>query len=374
MGLRKQHVEIFKEVKVIESDKFQSQIQRICQKTLGKTFTRFGWNYKYDTFKADHPVDGKFLFLAKVVLYKSQKRERDDSADVFHRQSHDVLTRFLSYCQQNEWQIKEESNDILANKIIESQQNFDFELPQNVEPYFAHLFDRDPQIRIVYNAIAAAKASEFRVRNHCLLWGKPACAKTDILLAFEKMLGRENVLRLDATATSKAGAENLFLEGSVPPIVILEEAEKCNPANLPWLLGILDKRGEIIKTTARTDGPNRKEAKCLCLATVNNLAEFNTVMSGALSSRFQHKIYCPRPNRVVLEMILRRELAEVKGDEAWVNPILDYVLNVEKTNDPRRIIALLDGREKWLTGEYKEDLLAIREAMETDEVDEFRTK
>lgn len=371
MSRREQTLEIYKEVKVVEEEKLRSQIQRICQKTLGKTFVRWNWNYKFQTM-SNHAPDGKYTFLAGVKLYKIQKREREDSDDVFHRQSHDILDRFFSYAQQADWKIREDSNEILAEKITESQQDFDFELPEHFDPYFAHIFDRDPQIRIVYNAIAAAKASDFRVRNHCILWGKPACAKTEILLAFERMLGREYVVRLDATATTKAGAEEMFLNsGAMPPVIMLEEAEKCNPVNLPWLLGILDKRGEIIKTTARTNGPTRKEAKCLCIATVNNLTEFNGVMSGALSSRFQHKIYCPRPDKKVMELILRRELKEVNGDPAWINPIMDYCLNEEETNDPRRAIALLDGREKWLTGEYQDDLRAIRKAMEADKVSDF---
>jgi hypothetical protein len=93
------------------------------------------------------------------------------------------------------------------------------------------------------------------------------------------------------------------------------------------------------------------------------------MMSGALASRFQHKIYFPRPNRTILEKILMREIIKVNGSETWIGPILDYVLNIEKVNDPRRAISLLDGREKWLTNEYKDDLMAIREAMAIDNVE-----
>src|SRR5207253_11168735 len=144
----------------------------------------------------------------------------------------------------------------------------------------------------------------WRVRSHCLLWGRPACGKTEILLAIERMLGREAVVKLDATMTSKAGAENLILElDSVPPILLIEELEKCDPANLPWLLGVLDQRGEIVKTVFRN--AFRKETKCLCLATANSLDLLERVHSGALASRFPNKIPCPRPSRAVLEKILR---------------------------------------------------------------------
>src|SRR5204863_1375182 len=126
-------------------------------------------------------------------------------------------------------------------------------------------------IRLLLDTLGAAHTSDFLVRNHCLLWGRPACGKTEILLAVERMLGPEAVVKLDATMTSKAGAENLLLElEAVPPVLLIEELEKCDAGNLPWLLGVLDQRGEVIKTNARI-GTVRKEARCLCLATVNDL-------------------------------------------------------------------------------------------------------
>src|SRR5439155_24406399 len=146
----------------------------------------------------------------------------------------------------------------------------------------------------------------------------PGCGKTEILLAVERMLGPGAVVKLDATMTSKAGAENLLLElAVVPPVLLVEELEKCDPANLPWLLGVLDQRGELIKTNARV-GSVRKEARCLCLATVNDLGRFRAAFSGALASRFQHQVYCPRPGPEVLRRILVREVYARGGKEAWV--------------------------------------------------------
>jgi MoxR-like ATPase len=180
------------------------------------------------------------------------------------------------------------------------------------------------------------------------------------------MLGEDSVVKLDATSTTKAGAENLLLElDAVPPVLIIEEIEKCNPVNLPWLLGVMDDRAEIVKTNARI-GSIRKEARCLVLATVNNLDEFKAIMAGALASRFKNQIYCPRPSRKILAKILLREVKEIAGDPAWIKPALDWCLKEEKTNDPRRVCAILDGREKLLTGEYQADMRAIRQAQEED--------
>jgi hypothetical protein len=53
-----------------------------------------------------------------------------------------------------------------------------------------------------------------------------------------------------------------------------------------------------------------------------------------------------------------------------MQPCLDFALDVEQTNDPRRVIALLDGRDKLLTREYQRDLMAVRKAMEADGVKE----
>jgi hypothetical protein len=86
------------------------------------------------------------------------------------------------------------------------------------------------------------------------------------------------------------------------------------------------------------------------------------MMDGALASRFSHKIYCPRPGRQVLEQILLREVNKHDGDRTWIKPALDYCLDIEQTNDPRRIITVcLCGREKLLTGEYQRILQASRQ-------------
>jgi MoxR-like ATPase len=235
-------------------------------------------------------------------------------------------------------------------------------IPADWPRFFQHIYDREPQVRLILDTLRAAIASGWHVRNHCLLWGRPACGKTEILLSVEQMLGPDAVLKLDATMTSKAGAENLLLElDAVPPVLLIEELEKCDPANLPWLLGVLDQRGEVIKTNARI-GSVRKPACCLCLATVNDLDRFRSVLSGALASRFQHQIYCPRPSRAVLRMILRREIHARSGKDVWIEPALDLCAQ-EGTDDPRRAIALLDGGDRLLSGEYQADWLAVRRSI-----------
>lgn len=359
MKTRSKTVELVKEGH-FDKTTLHGQLERIIKKGISPTLYKQGW-----TFVPPEFIDSVNNTIAKIRLFKKMKREREGSDEVFARQSEEVLQRMAIFCRESNWSFRDAE---IESKVC-PKQKFDFPMPEEIRPFFGHIYDRDAHIRIINSSLKAAQASMFEQRNHCLLWGKPGCAKTEVMLGFEKMVGPENVIKLDATSTTKAGAENLLLElDVVPPILLIEELEKCNPLNLPWLLGILDQRGEIIKTNARI-GSQRKSAKCLCVATVNNLEELTRMMSGALASRFQHKIYFPRPNRIILEKILIREIGKVKGDVAWIKPILDYVLDIEKINDPRRAISLLDGREKWLTNEYKDDLMAVREAMHTDNVE-----
>ena len=50
---------------------------------------------------------------------------------------------------------------------------------------------------------------------------------------------------------------------------------------------------------------------------------------------------------------------EARPDRRWIAPALDYCLTTERTDDPRRVIAVCKcGREKLLTGEYQRTLAA----------------
>jgi len=79
-------------------------------------------------------------------------------------------------------------------------------------------------------------------------------------------------------------------------------------------------------------------------------------MSGALASRFSHQLYCPRPDRGLLEKILQREVSGVDGNEGWIVPTLDY-LDRHGITDPRKAMAIcLTGRDRLLTGEFQDQM------------------
>lgn len=231
--------------------------------------------------------------------------------------------------------------------------------PSQVRDCFGKIYGRDKHIEVLLRAWQATVQSGFRQRFHCLLYGPPASGKTEIAHAFVRLVGEGNVLRLDSTSTSKAGAENVLLKADeIPSAIVIEELEKTEEEALRWLLGLMDQRGEISKTNAVV-GNVQRSARSFCVATCNDFEKLGKFLSGALLSRFAHKIHCPRPGRDLLRRIVARDVEAANGDPAWINPAIDFCMTHEGTDDPRRIIAVcLTGREKLLTGEFQAILRA----------------
>lgn len=223
--------------------------------------------------------------------------------------------------------------------------------PINVDrgTFFDHLFDREAQIEILYSAIKAAVDSDFQSRFHTVLLGPPGSGKTDLLRSVQAMLGDVHVLLLNGPSTTKAGAEQILMTlDRIQPFVLIEEIEKMHPAHMQWLLGLLDERGEVRRTNAR-DGHHSRDAKVLCIATINDQERFLGLMHGALASRFSHEIYCPRPSSDVLQRIALREIEKVGGNPYWADPAVKYCTLIEGSYDPRRIVSVcLSGRDELL--------------------------
>lgn len=234
---------------------------------------------------------------------------------------------------------------------------------------FSGIFDREPQIRTALSAIKSFIESNGKRRNHVILYGLPACAKTQILIRIREILGDGAVLRLDATSTTSAGIYKLFftdLDGiAPPPFVFIEEIEKTAEEALRVWLGALDDRGELRKLNFRE--ARVKHIEILCMATANDKTLFDKLMGGtekkpgALSSRFVNQLHCQRPDRKILEMILRRSIDEFGGKIEWIEPALQLAETLD-TNDPRRVLAFLgDGGDRLLTKEYQRDQIAMKD-------------
>jgi energy-coupling factor transporter ATP-binding protein EcfA2 len=244
-----------------------------------------------------------------------------------------------------------DDDDVSANINSDMIGYMDVAIPENWEEHFSHLFGRDAHIGRIRGAIEAGIASDFNNRFHCALVGPPGCGKSDICRSLQRALGEEAVMEYDATAMTGAGAIKDLAEREIlPRILVVEEIEKADEKSLSFLLGLMDMRGEIRKTTARTK--IQRDTKLLVIATVNNLDQFKKLNAGALYSRFANKLGFSRPSREQLAMILTREVTKIHGDSEWIKPTLDYCEDHNIT-DPRQVISLaLCGRDGWLDGTY----------------------
>lgn len=227
------------------------------------------------------------------------------------------------------------------------------EIPEDWDDHFSHLFGLDAQITRVLRAIEAGVLSDWNNRYHCALVGPPGCGKSDVCQSIKRALGEDAVMEFDATATTAAGAiKDLSEREILPRIILIEEIEKAPEQAMSFLLGVLDLRSQIRKTTARSTVV--RDTKMFAIATVNDVALFEKLQAGALASRFANRISFKRPSREQLSMILKREVKRMNGDLKWIKPTLDYCEKVG-INDPRRVTAVcLCGREMLLTGEYQQ--------------------
>ena len=221
----------------------------------------------------------------------------------------------------------------------------------NESPYKRY-YGIESQIRLILSSLKSAIDSGGKRMTHSVLFGPPACGKTSVLNTLEELVGKHNVLKLDAPATTKAGIEKLFLNSTIPPIVILEEAEKANEDWLRSWLSLLDERSEIRKVNHKETIV--KDIDILFYCTVNDSEKFNDLLDGALASRCKNKIYFPRPSEETVKRILIRDVQENGGKLEWVQPALQLAkdLNID---DPRVIISFLSGGDRLLDGSYQKD-------------------
>lgn len=240
----------------------------------------------------------------------------------------------------------------------------EYELPEDFESSFDHLYGLDSHINTVKRSLAVAQRTTFSKRYHVALIGPPGCGKSDICETLAGVLGDDAVMKFDATATTAAGAIKQLDEAEIlPRVLIVEEIEKVSAEALSFLLALMDMRGEIRKTTAKKSIV--KDTKILVIATVNNHELFDKMLAGALSSRFSRKAWFHRPSADVIRRILVREITETEGDEDWIQPCMDYCADKGIT-DPRMISALcLTGEDGWLDGSF------VRELADTDKPQDY---
>lgn len=232
----------------------------------------------------------------------------------------------------------------------------------NLDPgdHFDRIFGREAQLRRVMDALRLGQRTDWTKRMHSLLDGPPGCGKSECMMALSRMLGEEGKAWrwFDATSMTRAGAVEEIIENPVvPPVLFIEEIEKCEEAALRWLLGVMDTRGEVRRTNFRV-GNQAKHVRMVVVASANNVKLLKSVMSGALYSRFQNKIYYPAPDREIMRLILEREMKEIKGNPEWIEPALKFGVDEWGLTDPRALISIVScGGDRLLTGEYQKDFV-----------------
>lgn len=248
--------------------------------------------------------------------------------------------------------------------------------------YFHRLYNREPQIRIIYDSANLAVRTGFKERHHVLLRGPAGTAKTDLFTSFCDFIGPEKVWHVDATTLTKAGLERELVQrskdGVLQPFVLVEEIEKVtSPENINCLLQVMDTRGRIQRTNAR-DGDVYAECKVIVWATCNDSEYLRTFADGAIWSRFSLRPICKRPDESLMRKILTRSVREMDGNVEWVEPVIRFMWDELKQireykndyNDPRLGRALLSGGDRLFdrgAEGFFADFLACCEGKETGE-------
>lgn len=246
--------------------------------------------------------------------------------------------------------------------------------PLNDEAFktiFGHIKERTAHIRLMYKSLETFVETDREERNHTLLYGQPAAAKTILIKTFKHWLelddGVERITMLNATTLSKAGLESWILDkaqtGLLPEILWINELEKGTPDDFLCLLNIMDEQGKITRLNSRI-GKQEGEAKILIWADCNDEEKLRTWNKGALWSRFNKRWPCVRPSRkvmyeILVEMLDKRRVRGFPSDRKWADAAVNYAFDIMKTDDPREIKGLLDGGDGLLDGSYFKDMEAV---------------
>lgn len=281
----------------------------------------------------------------------------------------------------------------------------DVDMPDQdmIDYAFEEIYGCGPQLRLVMTKVREAITNDFKVRSHGLLIGKPGAAKSFTLQKLALILPKESVMWIDGTAMTSAGIIDALKDAeTMPRFIFVEEIDKADTGATAVLLGIMDKHGEIRKTTYRDKV--EKECRCVVLATANSLERMQRIADGALLSRFGgNPITYERGQEEVLRKILHRELNDIdrstcdkpieKADKAgkitqnpcgvcknckrrakWIDQTIQFCKDNKSvfaadTLDPRFVIELCIGLSGDTNGTFLEDVFAT--SIKQDTIEDF---
>lgn len=241
-----------------------------------------------------------------------------------------------------------------------------------VDEVFKGVFHRDEHVRIMHDVFTTFIEKSQSVPSHVLLYGEPSACKTTLLTRFATLYAdkydKEIIKLFDAPTLTKAGLENYIIDcledGSMPPILGIEEIEKCNIDNLAVLLTLMESK-RIRKLNARVNVD--KEANVLITATCNNAKYLAKWKNGALWSRFTHRLPCSKPNKETMYEILLQKLEERNADKLIAHKIIDFVYHTFKSEfgqvyangDARSVIGLINNGQRLLDGSAQRDIISL---------------
>lgn len=365
----KTHIEHFQPI--FDNNLWVFKIKIDFEKISGRTGTEIEFN-QFDQIKSMIQQAGcvqRFQNSPWTIVEQEEQTELEKPESLESLIS-EVSSTISSYITVKEvhglGEVKEWSDLIIPDELLGNDS--DKHIAQH--PAWKDLYGVNPQIRIILSNIKRAQETNGESRNHTVLYGHSGAGKTTSMFALEKMFGKGSVLKLDATSTTKAGLEKLFFSEppaglkKIPPLVIMEEAEKADPDALKIWLGALDDRGEIRKINFRVN--QLRKIKVLFICSVNNKSLFDRMMGsdgvelGALSSRCSTQIFFPRPSDNILYQILEKEIREKGGKKEWIAPAIQIAKKL-KITDPRIVKSYLSGGDRLLDSTYEKDWLAIYE-------------
>lgn len=232
---------------------------------------------------------------------------------------------------------------------------------------FGDIYERDPHIRIINDAVQTYYVTDGEIRAHTILFGLPGGCKSSLVERLKTIYDDhlERLKIMDASTMTKAGLEKWILEraeaGLLPEIMAFEEIEKVDNKDNLKCLGSIMASGYMQRTNARI-GNAQVPAKFLCLGTCNDAESLQAYMRGYIWDRFTNQVECTLPDDETMRKILLDKIKKIRnGKPEWADKAMKLAKDLG-VRTPRKIIGYLAGRHRLDTGAYQRDWMAITDA------------
>lgn len=315
----------------------------------------------------------KYLYQFTVILEKLPPIKSDNAASKHLEKARYYVTKTAV---ANRWTVEGDIQEV-ADKEAAQEEREPFEVERTIEEgdlekFFGTVYDRESHIKLIHETVVNAIDTKFMERTNILLHGKPAAAKTQIFGLFKRYYedgsDTERVAEINAATLTKAGLENWLLDraksGTLPEILYFDELEKIiriSPQSVFCLLSLMDNQAKITKMNARI-GKQEEVCRCLVWASCNDTSAIDSFCDGALWSRFGYALECRRPSESRMRQILNDKITTwqrsgIPAQFSWVDAAMDFARDYLRTDDPRKIITLLNGGNRLLTGDFQRDMI-----------------